>query len=92
MQAIFLTKMLTDLRPFGGFYTMTKKAERHGAVDKNILFQDSVYLFSFEQSNCVRAAYSLFLLHPPINSFSRLQVSEDGNTWYIFSAPFQTMI
>ena len=31
-----------------------KKAERHSVVDKNILFQDSVYLFSFKQSNCVR--------------------------------------
>ena len=80
VQAIFLTEMPTDLWPFGGFYTTTKKAERHRAVNKNILFQDSVYFFSFEQSNCVRAAYSLFLLLPPIDSFSRLQVSEDGNT------------
>ena len=39
----------------------TKKTERHRTVDKNILFQDSVYLFSFEQSNCVRAAYSRIL-------------------------------
>ena len=44
VQAIFLTKMLTDLRPFGGFYRTTKKAERDRAVDKNILFQDSVKL------------------------------------------------
>ena len=42
-----------------------KKSERHRGVDKNILFQDSVYLFSFEQSNCVQAAYSLFLLLRP---------------------------
>ena len=66
------------------------KAEKHRAVDKNILFQDSVYLFSFKRSNCVRAAYCLYLLLRPVNSFSRL-VSEDGNTRYIFSAPFQTI-
>ena len=42
-----------------------KKSERHRAVDKNIHFQDSVYLFSFEQSNCVQAAHSLFLLLRP---------------------------
>ena len=49
-----------------------KKTERHRAVDNNILFQDSVYLSSFEQSNCVRAAYSLFLLlFDLFNSFSR---------------------
>ena len=35
-------------------------------MDKNILFQDSVHLFSFEQSNCVQAAYSLFLLLRPV--------------------------
>jgi len=31
-------------------------------VAKNILFQDSVYLFSFEQSTCVQVMYSVFLL------------------------------
>ena len=46
----FLTKMLTGLWPFSWFEMTMKKAERHRAVDKNILFQDSVYLFSFEQS------------------------------------------
>ena len=39
-----------------------KETEIHRAVDNNIFFQDSVYLFSFEESNCVRTAYSLFLL------------------------------
>ena len=39
-----------------------KKAESCRAIDKNILFQDSVYLFSFEQSNYVQVVYSLFLL------------------------------
>jgi len=39
-----------------------KLTERHRAVAKNVLFQDSVYLFSFEQSACAQAAYSLFLL------------------------------
>ena len=33
-----------------------KETEIHRAVDKNIFFRDSVYLFSFEQSNCVRTA------------------------------------
>ena len=32
-----------------------KKKKRHKAVAKNILFQDSVYLFSFEQSACAQA-------------------------------------
>ena len=84
----FLTKMLTGLWPFSWFEMTMKKAERHRAVGKNILFQDSVYLLSFEQSNCVRAAYYLFLLLRPVNSFSRL-VSEDGNTRYIFLRPFK---
>ena len=48
----FLTKMLNGLWPFSWFEMTMKKAERHRAVGKNILFQDSVYLFSFEQSNC----------------------------------------
>ena len=43
-----------------------KKKKRHKAVAKNILFQDSVYLFSFEQSACAQAAYSLFLLLRPV--------------------------
>ena len=43
-----------------------KETEIHRAVDKNIFFQDSVYLFSFEQSNCVWTAYSLSLLLWPI--------------------------
>ena len=50
-------------------FTRRQKKLKDTAVNKNILFQDSVYLFSFEQSNCVRAAYSLFLLLPPIDSF-----------------------
>ena len=45
---------------------LKKKKKRHKAVAKNILFQDSVYLFSFEQSACAQAAYSLFLLLRPV--------------------------
>ena len=40
--------------------------QKHKALAKNIFFQDSLYLFPFEQqltiSLTVRAAYSLFLL------------------------------
>ena len=43
--------------PVISFVKDDKRAERHKAVDKNTLFQDSVYLFSFEQSICVRAAF-----------------------------------
>ena len=43
-----------------------KETDIHRAVDKNIFFQDSVYFFSFEQSNCVQTAYSLSLLLWPI--------------------------
>ena len=45
-----------------------KETEIHRAVDKNIFFQDSVYLFSFEQSNCLDSIFSLpvaltYLIH-----------------------------
>ena len=43
-----------------------KKKKKDTAVANNILFQDSVYLFLFEQSACAQAAYSLFLLLRPV--------------------------
>ena len=43
VQAIFLTKMPTDLWPFGGIYMTTKKAERHRAVYKNVLSIDAFW-------------------------------------------------
>ena len=56
-----------------------------GPLDINILFQDSVYLFSFEQTNWVLAAYSLFLLL--LFHFNIFEVGENGIAWYIFSPP-----
>ena len=62
--------------------------QKHRALAKNIFFQDSLYLFPFEQqltiSLTVRAAYSLF----PLIASRQFEVAgEDNNAWYIFSAP-----
>lgn len=64
MQAIFINN--DGYRYPVNFKRWQKKTEIHRAVYKNIPFQDSVNPFSFEQSNYVRTAYSLFLLIQPI--------------------------
>ena len=65
VQAIFLTKMLKAIR----LILNDDEKSWKNIYSFKILF---TILFSFQRPNCVLAAYSIFLLLRPINSFSRL--------------------
>ena len=77
-------------RALYGYPVDFKRRQKYNTepLDINILFQDSVYPFSFKQSNSVQVAYSLFLLL--LFDCNIFEVGEDGNVWYIFSAPLRT--
>ena len=61
------------------------------AINKNILFQDSVYLLSFEQSSCVQAAYTLFpWCFDLFNSFSRsVRTATRDTSFRLAQLPFE---